>query len=288
MTLDRRYRLPASSRHAFALAFDLALRRDPIQSLVVPLLLRAPWILTLSFLPPPGDAGPSPAVLPLRILALAGDLMLLLVIGAMLRIRARSVYEARPGVPPAPALECYARGLRRVPWLFVTETMRNAVLVVGTFLLIVPGLFFGFRLAFATEAVVLSDRRPPGAFAHSFRLTEGRFERWFEMVVLSVACGLAVFFVGGVLHVAGRGGPLSDAAGTVTWLLITAATPIIQYAWTFFYLRLLEGEAVGEEVGPAYAGAVEPETAAVPAPFALVGSGAPAEGPNGGGSGRDA
>ena len=45
-------RPPISARHAFALAFDLAVRRDPVQSLLVPFLLRAPWILALAVLPP--------------------------------------------------------------------------------------------------------------------------------------------------------------------------------------------------------------------------------------------
>ena len=46
-------RRPVSTRHAFALAFDLALRRDPLHSLVVPLLLRAPWIVAITLLPTP-------------------------------------------------------------------------------------------------------------------------------------------------------------------------------------------------------------------------------------------
>jgi len=265
MTFSRRFRLPVSTRHAFALAFDLAVRRDPVQSLLIPLLLRAPWILALAVLPSPGGAEQRPEVLGLRLTAVAGDLLLLLVIGAMLRIRARSVFNTAAVARPAPALECYAVGLRRVPWLLVTEMVRNLALVVASFFLVLPGLFLGFRLAFATEAVVLSDKTLPGAIAHSFRLSEGRFERWLEMVVLSAVLGLSVFFFGGILLVAGYGTALAGAAALITWLLITASTPIIQYAWTFFYLRLIEAEAPGVEVGPAYAGtdngAPEPESA---------------------------
>ena len=45
-----------------------------------------------------------------------------------------------------------------------------------------------------------------------------------------------------------------------TRLVITAITPVIQYAWTFFYLRLVEAELglPGVEVGPAYAAAAAP------------------------------
>jgi hypothetical protein len=40
---------------------------------------------------------------------------------------------------------------------------------------------------------------------------------------------------------------------SVLWLLIIAITPVIQYAWTFFYLRLIEIEQPLQEVGPMYA-----------------------------------
>ncbi|MFI5372923.1 MAG: hypothetical protein ACHQ52_15315, partial [Candidatus Eisenbacteria bacterium] len=50
------------------------------------------------------------------------------------------------------------------------------------------------------------------------------------------------------------GGP---AGVSVFWLLIIAVTPIIQYAWTFFYLRLVETDApLLREVGPMYAAGV--------------------------------
>jgi hypothetical protein len=40
--------------------------------------------------------------------------------------------------------------------------------------------------------------------------------------------------------------------------LVIAATPIIQYAWTFFYLRLVEIDQPMIEVGPLYAKAEAP------------------------------
>ena len=84
-------------------------------------------------------------------------------------------------------------------------------------------------------------------------LSEGRFERWFEMIVVSGALGLAAVFAGAALCVmAGR-----TNLNTVLWvaqLLTAAVTPIIQYAWTFFYLRLVEVDVgPGVEVEPAYA-----------------------------------
>ena len=53
----------------------------------------------------------------------------------------------------------------------------------------------------------------------------------------------------------------------ITRLLVTAFTPIIQYAWTFFYLRLVEVETPlpFDEPGPLYAAATPP-AAATPEP----------------------
>src|SRR5215831_3037306 len=116
---------PVSARHAFALAFDLAARRDPVQSLLVPALLRGPWILIPALLSPLDhpDAG-------WQVFAVAGgalivDFLLLLLTCGMMRFRARSVFNTAPGTRPAPALECYARALARLPWLFATELVRS-------------------------------------------------------------------------------------------------------------------------------------------------------------------
>jgi hypothetical protein len=247
-------RLPASTRHAFALAFDLAVRRDALHSLVVPLLLRAPWIVALALLPPLDQTEQPGRVMLLSSVALLGDYLMLMVVGAMLRFRARSVFNTPPAAHPAPALECYARGLRRLPWLIVTEIVRNLALLFATFFFVVPAIVLGYRLAFATEAVVLDEPHLSGAFQRSFRLSSGRFERWFEMIVVSVFLALAAVFAVTVLSL------LVPGAGVTTWvaicwLLVTAFTPVIQYAWTFFYLRLVEADAELVEVGPAYAGA---------------------------------
>ncbi len=257
---------PVSTRRAIALAFDLA-RRDPMQSLVVPLLLRAPWILALGLLNPGDDASPRHALL-LGSVALLGDYAALTITSAMLRFRALSVWEAPPGVAPAPALECYARGLRRVPWLVVTEFVRYAAAVFGLFFLVVPGVFLGFRLAFAAEAVTLHAPHLSAAFERSYRLSKHRFERWLELSIASVLPVVAVWFV-----IAGRtlfgSGPVPSSWFTTAWLLFAAWTPIVLYAWAFFYLRLVEADSPGIEVGPTYA-AAEPSAAATepPAPAA--------------------
>ena len=259
-------RRPVSTRHAFALAFDLALRRDPLHSLVVPLLLRAPWIVAITLLPTPSaEESPGGRTL-IWALAALGDAFASLIVTAMLRVRARAVFRSAPGSPRPAALECYAQGLARVPWLFVTEFLRSLAIAVGALLFVVPGVFAAYRLAFATEAVVLDERNAASAFRTSIRLTSRRFERWLELVVLSTALVLGAWFALAVLMVAVRRFSI-DTWSSLAYLAAIAVWPVFQYAWTFFYLRLKEVEETEvQEVGPLYAAAPPPALAAEPYP----------------------
>jgi hypothetical protein len=133
----------------------------------------------------------------------------------------------------------------------VTELARNLVLFVAFPALFVPGLYLGYKLAFATEAVVLNDRNLVGAFEHSFHLARGRFERWFEMVAGSVLIVLAFWFLAALVYaIPSRPPSLEIVLGGLSLLLI-ALLPVFQYAWTFFYLRLVEVEEPQvQEAGP--------------------------------------
>lgn len=294
-TVERRRR-PISTRHAFVLALDLALRRDPIQSVLVPLLLRAPWILALVLLPSVESHEVTPATLGLTSAALLGDFVTLLVVGAMLRVRARSVYNTPRETRPAPALECYARGVRRIPWLIVTEVLRNIVLAVAASLIVLPttfvrfhpetaledlarnlallavaalfvlpSLFVVYRLGVATEAVVLDEHDLGGAFQSSFRMMRGHLERWFELILASALVVLVPALLLAALPFA-----VPALAGTASlmlfWLIVVAAWPIVQYAWTFFYLRLVEiREPVSDMGHPELPGARSHEMPGLPA-----------------------
>lgn len=240
-------------RHAFALAFDLAVRRDLLHSLIIPLLLRSPWVIALFVLPPLEETDQPGQVMLLASVAVLGLFLTWIAVDTMLRLRARSVYNTALDVRPLPVLDCYGRGLRRLPWLYLTEFVRNVALTFAFGFFIVPGVVLGYRLAFTTEAVVLDDRNLVSAFQHSFHLSRGRFERWLEMILVSVAIMLGALFIATALAVfVGR-------LGWSTWVMIgtllaVALFPIIQYAWTFFYLRLVEVEEPEvEEAPPAYA-----------------------------------
>ncbi len=256
-----RLRLPISTRHAFALAFDLAVRRDPLHSLWVPLLLRAPWIVAGAMLPNWEESDRPLQVALLGAVAAIGEFVVFLVTTAMMRFRAESVFNTPPGAKPAPAGDCYARGLTRVPWLFATETLRSlTLLVLGP--LVLPAIFLLYRLSFATEAVVLREQSLIPSFRRSYHMTAGRFERWLELTVVSVLLGLAVAFVVAMLWVAV---PSLQIAGwfAVFRILLSPVTTVIQYAWTFFFLRLVEIEEPLTE--PVVAPPAEPEVVTAPA-----------------------
>ena len=240
-------RPPFSMRHAFALAFDLAVRRDPVHSLLVPWLLRAPWMIAFALLVRGDDFEPSARDRLLPAIALLGQSLTWWAVDAMLRFRARSVFNTPAHTKPAPAIECYTHGLRRLPWLYVTEFVRNVALTFGYGFLILPGIFLSYRLAFSTEAVVLDAPDLTAAFRRSFHLSHGRFERWLEMIAASVSLALALLFLTVALYLI-----FGPTEAWWAWLLAgslvgAAFWPIIQFAWTFFYLRLVEAESMEAE-----------------------------------------
>ena len=245
MAFHPRSHRPVSARHAFALAFDLAVRRDAVASLLVPLLLRAPFILIPAVLRPLEHLD-HPALLQISECALILDYLLLLWTSSMLRFRARSVFNTPAGVHPEPASRCYGKALRRLPWLLVTEVVRNVVLTV------------------AHESVVLDAPNLDRAFRRSFSLTDGRLERWFEMTTVSALVGLGLLLLMAILAL------VFPQPGYSTWITVAQValvlvTTVIQYAWTFFYLRLAEIEEPAVEEGPILPGyephlrIVEPE-----------------------------
>ena len=247
-------RLPISARHAFALAIDLAARRDPLHSLVVPLVVRAPWILAPVLVPLAWPAIRQDQTILVRAGSELLDFLAFVVLTAMLRFRARSVYKAGPAALPARVGECYRLGMRRVPMLYLTEALRNVVLTLSL-PLVFPFIWIAFKLSLATESVVLRERNPIQASLRSFHLTESRFERWLEMIVMTVLLIVPFWFLMAVGYLTVPGG--FDLWYAVGKLVTAALVPVVQYAWTFFYLRLEEADEAGVEVGtlPGEAGA---------------------------------
>ena len=70
----------------------------------------------------------------------------------------------------------------------------------------------------------------------------GRFERWLEMVLGSVLLVLAVWFIAALIYAIPHRPPSLEFVVAGFSLALVALFPVFQYAWTFFYLRLIELE----------------------------------------------
>jgi len=256
--MPHRARLPISSRHAFALAFDMAFRRDLVHSILVPLALQAPWFVTLALVPPlTRNRDRLFEYTLLTALALIGQWVTWHLVAAMLRFRARSVFNTPASAHPGEVAGHYRAALGRLVPLLGTELVRTFSSWLSSLFLVVPVLYIGFKFSMATEAVVLRPKGFFGSFRRSFELTEGRFERWLEMIVISVVLALGVWFTAALLYV-GVPGPGPDPYAKAAYILLFVfVLPLVQYAWTFFYLRL-------EEIDPP-AVAVDEGKAAEPA-----------------------
>jgi hypothetical protein len=115
--------------------------------------------------------------------------------------------------------------------------------------LIVPLVFVLYRLGVATEAVVLDERDLAAAFEASFRHMRRHFERWIELIAGAVALTLLPSLLIAVVWLFMPTVPWTTAVALL-WLVIAAIWPIVQYAWTFFYLRLVEVDAAWEAARP--------------------------------------
>ena len=117
---------------------------------------------------------------------------------------------------------------------------------------------------------MLDDRNLVSAFQHSIHLSRGRFERWLEMVVGSVLLVLAVWFLAALVYAIPHRPPSLEVVVAGLSLLLIALFPVFQYAWTFFYLRLIEMEEPRmQEAGPFYA------SSALGGPWRAPGAGPP-------------
>jgi hypothetical protein len=99
-------------------------------------------------------------------------------------------------------------------------------------------------------------------------MMRGHLERWLELILASSPFVLLPAFAMAAL-------PLAIPALTGTpslmlfWLIVVGAWPIVQYAWTFFYLRLVEIRVPVDESAAADHPAASPS---LPAAAAAAGS----------------
>ncbi|MEW6059282.1 MAG: hypothetical protein AB1551_03930 [Actinomycetota bacterium] len=115
--------------------------------------------------------------------------------------------------------------------LLLVTLLESLVVITGLVLLIVPGVIFAVRLAFATNALILEGVRGPAALRRSWELSRGSF--WWIVGVLLVT-GVLAGIAAGVFwlpsYVAGStiAGPiLSEILSSIGQLLTTPFTTAV-------------------------------------------------------------
>lgn len=76
---------------------------------------------------------------------------------------------------PTTLTQAFTRGLNRLPWLIVLNALMGAIVGVGFLLLIVPGIFFAYKLLFAEMYLLLHNQSPMKAAKSSYVATTGLF-----------------------------------------------------------------------------------------------------------------
>ena len=121
-------------------------------------------------------------------------------------------------------------------------------------MLFVPLLYLGFKLSHGHRDRRAAPRAPDArAFTRSFHLTEGRFERWLEMIAISVFLVVPLWFLMALCFLAVPSSSLERLVLARARCSAAAIMPVIQYAWTFFYLRLEESDRGARRPGRAAA-----------------------------------
>lgn len=166
------------------------------------------------------------------VLALVGGL---LVQGALVEV-VRDIHEGRE---PRPVGEYYTRTQDRLGTLLGASLLYGLGVVVGMFLLIVPGLIAVARWSLVVPLVVIERLGVGDAFSRSSRLVKGQTGRVLALVVLAnLITGVSAFAIRSAF------GFLPDFAGV--WIGGTIASaiaaPYEAHVLSVLYYKLTEPE----------------------------------------------
>jgi glycerophosphoryl diester phosphodiesterase family protein len=103
----------------------------------------------------------------------------------------RRQYAIASGQPSSPVGELTAAA-RLVPGFIAVSILFGLAIVVGLFLLVIPGFYVGIRLSCAITAYLLTGRGVFASLSYSWRLTAGNF--WRLTLIFSVYIVLILVF----------------------------------------------------------------------------------------------
>jgi hypothetical protein len=155
--------------------------------------------------------------------------------------------------------------------LVLTSLLVFIAVVLGTVLLIIPGILFYVWFALSSQAIVIENRRYFGAMGRSRQLVRGSWWRVFGiLIVIAIAAGIANFVVQGAVIAIfgivgwGQGGSVFQSTATassgnlapfavataVSQLLVVPVQALVG-AFLYFDLRLRKE---GTDIAAAVAG----------------------------------
>lgn len=229
-------------------AWELCLKRDPLGLIVVPFVIFFPVYVFLSLLT---------EVLPdIDRLAEEGPL-LGAILGVMpLVVFARVFGEAwiqvrtdagAHGQVPAWG-DTFTRALARAWYLVIVMLVVYALVQVGIFLFVIPGLILYVLCSFANQAAVLGPGRLVASLRMSRDLVEHHAPAWFGMVAYWVIVFLGLGILIGILRQSiAPSLPAGDAGFIANLLLglpLQVCLLVFTCCWTLFYRELEARRAI--------------------------------------------
>lgn len=161
-----------------------------------------------------------------------------------------AVQDVRDGRVDLTVGDLYGRARRRLPALIAAGVLAGIGILLGTILLVVPGLVLLTYWLLITPVIVLEGRSAGDSFGRSWGLVRGHAWRVFGLIVLTILLALLASIVVGAaaaLVLAFLPDVLARWVGSA--VVNTIVAPFIALSWTLVYYRLA-GEPA-PEVAPA-------------------------------------
>ncbi|MBN1240511.1 MAG: hypothetical protein JXB36_18555 [Gammaproteobacteria bacterium] len=136
----------------------------------------------------------------------------------------------RIGGGERPAIsQAFAAALRRVPALIGAGILYFLAVMVGTLLLLVPGIWVGVALLFFYMAIIVDGRGPIEGLGYSWQLVRGNWWRTAALVtIISIVLMILYLLLGIVVGVVvALGTDVSIETGELPWYIDFIATPLI-------------------------------------------------------------
>lgn len=144
---------------------------------------------------------------------------------------------------PIGIVQSLSKGISKLGWLIILNVMLGAIVGVGFLMLIVPGVFFAYKLLFAELYLLLHDQSPMDALKSSYKGTTGLFSEIIPPLLVWFGSTLfASVLLGNLLG--GIDGLVNGLIYTTVMLLFTI------YGWALMYRlyqRYIEAQVADQE-----------------------------------------